>query len=90
MPLTDKQLNDVCNMYGNAYQCRYLLMNGFNGCHCAKKNKVLKRKIDKQVQEHVKKERKAGRDPYQGFKPIYDGGMCKGFIMLTTKMQGKT
>jgi hypothetical protein len=91
MPLTNKQTNDVCNIWANAHQCRYLITSGGysgNGCHCAKRNFRLKAKIDKEVTQHVLSEKKAGRDPYQAYKPIYNGGSCQGFIMLTTKKQG--
>lgn len=89
MPLTKKQVNDVCNVYGGAMQCRYLAVNGQGGNHCIKKNKKLKAAIDKKTENYIKEEKKHGNNPWSGYTPIYDGGTCKGFIMLSKLPQGK-
>ena len=89
MPLTDTQVNTVCGLWNGAMQCRYLSTNSSNGHQCLKLNSRLKRKVDKEVDQHVKREVKSGSNPWQGYKSIYDGGSCPGFIMLSQVKQGK-
>ena len=85
--LTDKQLNDVCLLYQDNNQCRYLDEDPRTWqYHCMKHRKYRQEELDEKVDEFIIECRKKGVDPdAQGF-PMGDN--CAGFPVLKSLMQG--
>lgn len=89
MPLSDKQLNDVCLLYNNDdTTCRYLCEDAskINVWHCAKKRPQEKNKIDLRVKEFLRDCAKKGEDPKDYGHAISDN--CSGYPVLKVIQQG--
>ena len=89
MALTQKQLKDVCMMWGGHQQCRYLdedQDDQGNIVHICKKLSPFKTIIDDEVDMFYKDMAKNGQDPKSQGLPIADN--CKGYVVLKSKPQG--
>ena len=89
MALTQKQLKDVCYIWGGDQQCRYLdedLDNKGNIVYVCKKKSPDSQIIDIELSSWLKEVRKKGQDPHKQGVPLGDN--CKGYIKLTNKQQG--
>lgn len=94
--LSLKQLNDVCMSNvgwtpGNlaSQQCRYLDQgsNWWNPkCYCLKKKVSAKKKIDKEIKNHIAKCKIAGVNPRDTNTPMGDN--CQGYPLLKHIEQG--
>lgn len=85
MPLTLKQLNDVCLMNQGSDQCRYLAEDDQGKFYCIKLTSK-KAAIDKEVDEFKKKQKSMGVDPVGLGHPLGDN--CKGYTFFRHKTQG--
>lgn len=90
MPLSDKQLQHRCLVHAGGAQCRYLKNDPKNWqrFNCVKLVITEKKKIDKDVDNYIKKAKASGVNPLQGWSPCGDGGNCKGYPYLPTVLQG--
>jgi len=89
MALTKKQLKDVCLLYGNEQQCRYLdedIDDNGDICNVCKKQSVYKKIIDDEVDDFLAEMKKNGQDPMAQGVPLGDN--CTGYIVLKSKSQG--
>ena len=89
MPLSNKQLQDVCMLYcGDHRQCRYLAEddNDHSKWYCLKKKKTDKDKIDKRMAQFVKDCAQKGIDPKSQNIPMGDN--CAGYPVLKVIQQG--
>ena len=89
MALTQKQLKDVCMIWGGSSQCRYLdedLDDDGNIVHVCKKKSSYKDIIDDEFVEWLSEQKKNGQDPYKSQAPMGDN--CSGYVILKTKPQG--
>ena len=89
MALTQKQLQDVCFLWGGSNQCRYLdedQDDKGNQVHVCRKMSPNKQIIDEEVDEFFKDVNKNGQDPMKQGVPLGDN--CRGYIVLKTKPQG--
>jgi len=89
MALTQKQLKDVCFVWGGAQQCRYLdedQDSQGNIVHVCKKKTIYKQVIDDEVDQFFKDVNKNGQDPLAQGVPLGDN--CQGYIDLKVKPQG--
>lgn len=83
MPLSKKQLEDVCLVYGGDYRtCRYLQddANNYGDYQCFKLRPTEKAKIDLKVKEFMRTSKKKGVDPRSQGAPL--GNNCKGYPIL--------
>jgi len=88
MPLSLKQLQDVCMLYnGSSKRCRYLAQDDtdHNKWYCYKKTSK-KADIDDEVLEFLKELKKKGMDPKRQSIPFGDN--CAGYLPLKTLEQG--
>ena len=89
MALSNKQLKDVCLLWGNSQQCIYLDEDNDddgNCVHVCKKLSVFKGIIDGEVMEFFSEMKKSGQDPVLQGVPLGDN--CQGYIVLKAKEQG--
>jgi hypothetical protein len=89
MALTQKQLKDVCFVWGGSQQCRYLDEDQDaqgNVVHVCKKLSIYKGIIDDEVNEFFRDVKKNGQDPFAQGVPLGDN--CQGYIALKAKPQG--
>lgn len=89
MALTQNQVQHVCMVYGAHLQCRYVdedLDDDGNIVYVCKKLSPDKKIIDDEVQEFLSDAKRNGQDPTKQGVPLGDN--CKGYIKLTTKLQG--
>lgn len=88
MALSNKQLKDVCLLWGNAKQCIYLDEDNDDGnrVNVCKKLSVFKSIIDGEVMEFLNEMKKSGQDP--AFQGVPLGNNCRGYIVLKVKEQG--
>jgi hypothetical protein len=83
MPLSQKQLEDVCLLYGGNYKtCRYLRPDDSNYGHyqCCKLRPKEKTKIDLKIKEWFRSCKKKGLDPTTQGAPLGDN--CAGYPIL--------
>ncbi len=88
MPLSLKQLHDVCLLYSGDYRrCRYLAQddNDSSKWYCLKKN-AKRQDIDDETQEFLKELKKKGTDPRKQGYPLGDN--CTGYPILKHIEQG--
>ena len=88
MPLSLKQLQDVCMLYsGTSRRCRYLTQddNDLTKWYCLKKTSK-KADIDDEVMEFLKDAKKKGMDPRR--QPVPLGDNCDGYLPLKHLEQG--
>lgn len=83
MPLSKKQLDNVCLLNGGSSQCRYLEIEDYTKCNCLRQT-GLKSKIDEKVQISLDKMKKNGQDPGLHGVPVGTGGGCAGYPLLRT------
>jgi hypothetical protein len=88
MPLSLKQLTDVCLVYGGSARCRYLAEDELDGSkhYCLKMAQARRTEIDEEVKDFLAHCKKKGTDPTQHGLPIGDN--CKGFPVLKHVEQG--
>lgn len=89
MALTQKQLEDVCFIWGGTSQCRYLdedMDDDGNICHICKKKSPFKKIIDEEMVEWLADMKKNNQDPMKQGVPLGDN--CSGYVVLKTKPQG--
>jgi hypothetical protein len=88
MPLSPKQLNNVCliNDEGSK-KCRYLAQDEqeYDHFYCLKKS-AKKQECDEAVEEYVNDSIKKGQNPGRGNSALGDN--CQGFPILRHKLQG--
>jgi hypothetical protein len=88
MPLSLKQLQDVCMLYsGSSHRCRYISQDDTDPAkwYCLKKTSK-KADIDDEVVEVLKELRKKGLDPRRQALPLGDN--CDGYLPLKYLTQG--
>lgn len=88
MPLSLKQLQDVCLLhYGDHRCCRYLAQDDSNPdkWYCLKKTSK-KAEIDDEASDYIKEQRKKGLDPTKQGYPLGDN--CEGYPILKYIEQG--
>lgn len=89
MALTQKQLQDVCFLWGGSNQCRYLDEDQDDKgtvVHVCRKMSPNKQIIDEEVDEFYQDVNKNGQDPLKQGVPLGDN--CRGYIVLKAKLQG--
>ena len=89
MALSKLQLQRVCLCNQGHKQCRYL--DGDERDHTkfyCKKLSAEKKIIDDEIADWLKKQKDAGSNPTQQGVPLGNGGGCKGYVVLKTKLQG--
>lgn len=87
MPLSLKQIQDVCLLGQGAAQCRFLGEDVDKKYYCLKLNQSSKSEINEEVDGNfIKPQRAKGVDPTTAGVPI--GNNCSGYRILKVKMQG--
>ena len=89
MPLSQRQLTDVCMLYsGDHRQCRYLEEDDADSSkwYCLKKKTIEKKKIDKRINQFIQDCTKKGVDPKAQNIPLADN--CAGYPILKIIDQG--
>lgn len=89
MPLSNKQLQDVCMLYsGDSRQCRYLAEDDDdpNKWYCLKKRKADKDRIDQRIGQFVADCNRKSVDPHSQSIPLGDN--CAGYPVLKIIDQG--
>lgn len=89
MPLSQKQLQDVCLLYiGDHRQCRYLAQDDTDSrkWYCLKKKGTDKATIDNRIKQFEEDCRKKGIDPKSQGIPLGDN--CGGYVVLKQVEQG--
>lgn len=89
MPLSQKQLQDVCMLHsGDHRQCRYLAQddNDPRKWYCLKQKKTDKATIDNRIKQFVDDCKKKSIDPKSQGIPLGDG--CDGYTVLKHIEQG--
>lgn len=87
MALSQKQIEDVCLVYGGHKSCRYLIYDQESGKYlCSKLVTKLKEDVDTRIDEYLAKLKKNGQDPALMGRAIGDN--CSGYIFLKYKKQG--
>ena len=89
MALTNKQLQDVCFIWGGTSQCRYLdedIDDDSNIVHVCKKKSSFKKVIDEELVEFLSDCKKNSQDPAKQGVPLGDN--CTGYVVLKVKPQG--
>jgi hypothetical protein len=88
MPLSLKQLQDVCLLYSNdSRKCRYVAQDdtNHNVWFCLKKSSK-KAEIDEETDDYLRDMRKKGNDPKKQAVPLGDN--CEGYPILRYIKQG--
>jgi len=87
--LSKLQLERVCLLNYGHEQCRYLDGDEHDRTkfHC-KKLSPERKIIDEELSHFLKEKKKAGEDPKKEGVALGNGGGCKGFVVLNTKLQG--
>ena len=88
MPLSKKQLTDVCLLWsGNYKRCRYLAQDDtdWSKWYCIKLS-AKKADIDVETEEFVRETRRKGQDPKKTNVPLGTG--CAGYPVLKHLEQG--
>lgn len=89
MPLSQKQLTDICLLHDNTHKkCRYLAQddNDWSKYYCLKKTTAKKNEIDVETDDFLRDMRKKGKDPYKENVPLGDN--CEGYPILKYIEQG--
>lgn len=89
MVLSDKQLKDVCMLWGGDYRtCRYLRDDDqdYGKYYCYKLRATEKKKIDLKVREFLRDCKKKKIDPATQNVPLGDN--CSGYPILKVIQQG--
>lgn len=93
MALTERQIKDVCDIYGGSNRCRYMdeeLVDDDNGdfniVYVCRKKSPDKNMIDQHLVSQINDCKLNGTDPHQA--GISMGDNCDGFVVLKTKPQG--
>ena len=89
MALSKNQLQRVCLLHQGHKQCRYL--DGDERDHTkfyCKKKSTEKKIIDDEISSWMKDQKDQGLDPTQQGVALGNGGGCKGFVVLKTRLQG--
>lgn len=88
MPLSLRQIQDVCLIYSNdSRKCRYLAQDDSNPSvyYCLKKSSK-KAEIDDETNDYLKDQKKKGADPRKQATPLGDN--CEGYPILRYIKQG--
>lgn len=88
MPLSLKQLQDVCLIYANdSRKCKYLAQDDSNPSvwYCLKKSSK-KAEVDDETSDYLKDLKKKGVDPRKQGTPLGDN--CDGYPILRYIKQG--
>jgi len=88
MPLSLKQLQDVCLIYTNdSRKCKYLAQDDSNASvwYCLKKSSK-KAEVDDETSDYLKDLKKKGVDPRKQGTPLGDN--CDGYPILRYIKQG--
>jgi hypothetical protein len=88
MPLSLKQLQDVCLIYTNdSRKCKYLAQDDSNASvwYCLKKSSK-KAEVDDETNDYLKDLKKKGIDPRKQGTPLGDN--CDGYPILRYIKQG--
>lgn len=83
--MTLKQVQDKCLHGKDADQCRFLAADATGAFYCLKKTGD-RPDIDQEADDFIRRQRKAGVNPYTLAVPIGDN--CKGYTLFKSKMQG--
>jgi hypothetical protein len=86
MPLTQKQIKDVCLVNQGYRQCRFLAPDTTWGHYNCLKKTSQKKVIDEEVQDVLVSLKQQGRDYRKSQLPIGDN--CQGYPLLKTIDQG--
>jgi len=86
MPLSLKQVNDICLSWHGHKQCRYLATGDDGSQQCMKLVQKEKNRIDKEVRELREKAKANGQD-VKGFNRAL-GDNCQGYVVLRYLKQG--
>ena len=88
MALSLKQLQDVCLLYDQEGQCRYLRQDvqTYDKWYCVKQKKIEKAKVDNKVDEMMLDCAQKGIDPSDTGVPFNDN--CDGYPILKYVEQG--
>ena len=88
MPLSLKQLQNVCNLHNGGYRrCKYLARDDFDSSKWYFLKKTSKKKdIDDETMEYLKELQKKLLDPKKQDIPIGDN--CEGYPVLRRLEQG--
>jgi len=88
MPLSLRQLQDVCLIYANdSRKCRYLAQDDTNSSvwYCLKKSSK-KSEVDDETNDYLRDLKKKGVDPRKQGTPLGDN--CDGYPILRYIKQG--
>lgn len=88
MPLSKKQLQDVCLLYDGTYKkCKYLAQDDSDWAkyYCLKKSSK-KSEIDVETDDFIRETRKKGKDPRKENIPLGDN--CEGYPIMKYINQG--
>jgi len=88
MPLSLKQIQDICLAYANDYsKCRYLTQDDSNPSvyYCLKKSSK-KSEIDDETNDYLNELKKKGTNPKDQNAPLGDN--CNGYPILRYIKQG--
>lgn len=88
MPLSLKQIQDVCLIYSNdSRKCKYLAQDDSNPSvwYCLKKSSK-KSEIDDETNDYINDLKKKGQDPKKQGTPLGDN--CDGYPILRYIKQG--
>lgn len=85
MPLTLRQVEDVCLVDEGSAQCCFLAENDLGKFNCLKLTSK-RAGIEKEVAAFKKDEKAKGRDPKAADLPL--GNNCKGYTFFRYKNQG--
>jgi len=90
MALSEKQVKNMCLGGTGFTQCRYMVNDkkDYKKCYCVKLLAARKKKIDVEVDAHLKTCKKNGTDPKMMWSPCGTGGACAGYAYLPTVHQG--
>lgn len=87
MPLSQRQVEDVCLLYKGADQCRYLEEDDTNyGKYICRKMTPDRAQIDDRVDKYIEECKKDGVDPNQNYYAIGDN--CTGYRPFKDILQG--
>lgn len=93
MALTERQIKDVCDIYGGSNRCRYMdeeLIEDSNGdlniVYVCRRKSPDKQAIDQQLIAQIADCKSNGVDPHDAGIPMGDN--CDGYVVLKTKPQG--
>lgn len=88
MPLSLKQIQDVCLIYANdSRKCKYLAQDDSNPSvwYCLKKSSK-KSEVDDETNDYINDLKKKGQDPRKQGTPLGDN--CDGYPILRYIKQG--